>query len=82
MTGILVIAAVVFVVLFILTELLVAVLPPIIVSTLVPPAERRDVLELLAAVDTSRRSRVVRATRLAAATRRFLSHPTDRSRSR
>lgn len=74
----LVVAAVIVVALFIVTELLLAVVPLLLVITLVPPAERRDVTELLAAVDGSRRSRVARTTRLARAAHRLLRSSPDR----
>jgi hypothetical protein len=71
MNGVFVIVAVVVVALFIVTELAVAVLPMIIVITLVPPWERRDLADLLAAADSSPRLRLWPAIRLAVAARRL-----------
>jgi len=51
-------------------EAIAAVLPLLIVLTLVPPQERGAVAELLAAVDSSRRLRLWPALRAAVAARR------------
>jgi putative exporter of polyketide antibiotics len=56
--------------LFILTELLVAVLPIVVVVAMVPAEERHGLAELLAAVDSRRRLRLWRALRVAAKVRR------------
>jgi hypothetical protein len=58
------------VMLFVLAEVMAAVLPLIIVLTLVPPGERRELAELLAACDSSRRLRVWPALRTAVQARR------------
>jgi putative exporter of polyketide antibiotics len=56
--------------LFILTELIVAVLPVIVVVALVPPDERHGLAEVLAAADSRRRLRLWRALRAAVKARR------------
>jgi putative exporter of polyketide antibiotics len=56
--------------LFILVELACAVLPLLIVVTMVAPEERRALAELIAATDRSRRLRLWRALRLAVLARR------------
>ncbi|KUL27184.1 hypothetical protein [Actinoplanes awajinensis] len=60
-------ALIIFVV---LTELVAAAIPVLIVITLVPPAERADLARLLAAADSSRRLRLWPALRIATAARR------------
>jgi hypothetical protein len=54
----------------VLTELIAAVLPLVLVVALVPREERRDLAELLAAADSSRRLRLWPALRVAVAARR------------
>jgi len=66
----LVIAVTVSVLLIILTELLTAVLPIIIVLAAVPPEERHGLAELIAAADSSRRLRLWPALRVAVRARR------------
>ena len=56
--------------LFVLAEIMAAVLPLLIVVELVPPEQRRDLAELIAAYDSSRRLRVWPALRVAVAARR------------
>ena len=63
--------------LVIVVELIAAIVPLIIVVTLVPPAEREALAQLLAAADSSRRLRLWRALRLAVVARRL-----ERSRNR
>ena len=58
------------VLLVVLVELAAAVLPVLIVVTLVPPEQRRDLAECLAAADSSRRLRVWPALRAAVRARR------------
>jgi hypothetical protein len=58
------------VMLFVLAEIAAAVLPLIIVLTLVPPAERRELAHLLAACDSSRKLRIWTALRAAVMARR------------
>lgn len=65
---VLVVAAVVVTV--VLTELATATLPILIVVLLVPPEERADLAELVAAIDSSRRLRLWPALRVAVAARR------------
>jgi hypothetical protein len=54
----------------VVTEIVAAVLPLILVVALVPRDERRDLAELLAAADSSRRLRLWPALRVAVAARR------------
>jgi len=63
-----VVAALVFVV--VVSEILSALLPLLVVVTLVPPSERQGLAELLAAADSSRRLRFWSALRVAVAIRR------------
>ncbi|GGK85339.1 hypothetical protein [Mangrovihabitans endophyticus] len=71
MEGIAVLAAVaVLVMLFVLAEIAGAVLPLIIVMTLVPPDERDGLARVLAASDSSRKPRLWRALRVAVKERR------------
>ncbi|BCJ55620.1 hypothetical protein Asp14428_70950 [Actinoplanes sp. NBRC 14428] len=58
------------VVFVVVVELAAAVLPVLIVVTLVPPEERHGLAECLAAADSSRRLRVWRALRAAVVNRR------------
>lgn len=58
------------VMLFLLTEIVNAVLPVLIVITMVPPDERDGLAKVLAACDSSARLRVWRALRLAVKARR------------
>jgi hypothetical protein len=58
------------VMLFVLAEVVAAVLPLIIVLTLVPSDQRRELAELLAACDSSRRLRLWPALRTAVKARR------------
>jgi hypothetical protein len=74
------------VLLFVLAEVIAAVLPLIIVVTLVPPEQRRELAELLAACDSSRRLRIWPALRAAVRARRQtrdrnLNVPGDREAS-
>ncbi|WP_033344150.1 hypothetical protein [Catenuloplanes japonicus] len=59
------------VVFFLVVELVVATIPLLIVVTLVPPGERRELAEVLAAADHGRRLRVWPALRAAVAARRL-----------
>jgi hypothetical protein len=70
MTGLLVLLAIGVIALFVLTELTAAVLPVIVVVTMVPPEERHDLAKLLAAADSRRRLRLWRALRVAVKARR------------
>jgi putative exporter of polyketide antibiotics len=54
----------------VVSEIVVAVLPLVLVIALVPREERRDLAELLAAADSRRRLRLWPALRIAAASRR------------
>jgi putative exporter of polyketide antibiotics len=54
----------------VVTEVVVAVLPLVLIVALVPQEERRDLAELLAAADSRRRLRLWPALRIAAAARR------------
>ena len=63
-------AVAVLVGLFVLVEVAAAVLPLIIVMTLVPAAERRDLAAVLAATDSSRKLRLWPALRLAVRARK------------
>jgi hypothetical protein len=65
----------VLIALIILTELLAATLPLLLVVTMVPPHERAQLAELLAATDHSRRLRLWPALRTATATRRHQNPP-------
>jgi hypothetical protein len=56
--------------LFVTMEIVAAVLPLILVVTLVPPAERPALAELIAAADSTRRLRIWSALRLAVRARR------------
>lgn len=74
MTGLAVVAAVAAVVLVVaVMEVLAAVLPLVIVVTLVPHEERPALAELLAAADSSRRLRLWPALRCAVSARRSSS---------
>ena len=55
---------------FLVVELITATLPLLLVITLVPHAERRELAMLLAAADSSRRLRLWPALRAAVAARR------------
>jgi hypothetical protein len=70
MTGHLVIVAVAALAILVLTELLAAALPVVIVIAMVPPEEREGLAKLLAACDSSRRLRLWPALRLAVRARR------------
>jgi len=70
MTGLLVLIAVAVVLLFIACELAAAVLPLLVVMTLIPPEERHGLAEVLAAADCRRRLRLWRALRVAVKARR------------
>ncbi len=61
--------------LVVLVELAAAVLPILIVVTLVPPEERSGVAELIAAADSSRRLRLWPALRVAVDARRASRTP-------
>jgi hypothetical protein len=65
----------VLIALIILTELLAATLPLLLVVTMVPPHERAQLAELLAAADHSRRLRFWPALRTATAARRHQIPP-------
>jgi hypothetical protein len=70
MTGYLVIIAVGALLVLVLTELVAAALPVVIVIATVPPQERADLARLLAACDSSRRLRLWPALRAAVRARR------------
>jgi putative exporter of polyketide antibiotics len=70
MTGYLVIVAVGAVAILVLTELIAAALPVVIVIAMVPPEEREGLAKLLAACDSSRKLRLWRALRAAVRARR------------
>jgi len=71
MTSLAVVATVAGLVAFlIVSEVVAAVLPLVIVVAFVPPEERRGLAELLAATDSSRRLRLWPALRAAATARR------------
>lgn len=70
MDGALALVAIGTIALFITTELMGAVLPLVVVMTLIPPEERHGLAEVLAAADSRRRLRLWRALRLAAKARR------------
>ena len=80
MSGHLVIIAMGALVILVLTELLAAALPVIIVIALVPPEEREGLAKLLAACDSSRRLRLWPALRLAVRARRAQARPTPTER--
>jgi hypothetical protein len=63
-------AVVTLVMLFVLAEISAAVLPLIIVLSVVPPEERHELAQLIAACDSSRRLRLWPALRLAVKARR------------
>jgi hypothetical protein len=63
-----IVAALVF--LIVVSEIVCALVPILVVVTLVPPAERKGLAEVLAAADSSRRLRFWRALRVAVAVRR------------
>jgi len=69
-TGYLVIVAVGAVAVLVMTELVAAALPVVIVIAVVPPEEREGLAKLLAACDSSRRLRLWPALRLAVRARR------------
>lgn len=58
------------VMLFVFAEVAAAVLPLIVVLAVVPPGQRRELAELIAACDSSRRLRLWRALRVAVKARR------------
>ncbi|MFC7533654.1 hypothetical protein [Actinoplanes sp. GCM10030250] len=60
------------VVLFLVVEITSAVLPVLIVITMVPREDRRELAELLATIDSSRRLRLWSALRAAVRSRRTL----------
>lgn len=64
------VAVAVLVMLFVLAEIAAAVLPLIIVLTMVPPEQRQSLAELIAACDSSRRLRLWPALRTAVKARR------------
>lgn len=64
------VAAVAVILLVILVEFLSAVLPMVIVLTMVPPAERHGLAELLAAADSSPKLRLWSALKVATLARR------------
>jgi hypothetical protein len=70
MTVSLVIVAMGALMVLILTELVAATLPVVIVIAMVPPEERESLARLLAACDSSRRLRLWPALRLAVRARR------------
>jgi hypothetical protein len=70
MTGTIVVAVAATLLLCVVFELLAAVLPLILVLTLVRPEERRTLADLLAAADCSHRLRLWSALRRAVATHR------------
>jgi len=67
---VLVLAAIGTLVVLLLTELVAAVLPILVVVALVPPEERGELADLLAAADSRRRLRLWRALRVAVHARR------------
>jgi hypothetical protein len=69
-TDYVVIVAVGALALLVLTELVAAALPVLIVIAMVPPEEREGLAKLLAACDSSRKLRLWRALRLAVRARR------------
>jgi hypothetical protein len=70
-TGLAIFAVVaLLVLLLIMAEVAAAVLPLLIVVTLVPPAERGSLADVIAAADSSRRLRLWPALRVAVAARR------------
>jgi putative exporter of polyketide antibiotics len=70
MTLAIAIAVLVVVILAVLAEVVSAVLPIVIVLTMVPPEERHGLAELLAAADSSRKLRLWSALRVAVLARR------------
>ncbi|MET7396946.1 hypothetical protein ABZS66_26030 [Dactylosporangium sp. NPDC005572] len=70
MTGYVVIVAAGALGLIVLTELVAAALPVVIVIAMVPPEEREGLARLIAACDSSRRLRLWPALRLAVRARR------------
>jgi hypothetical protein len=58
------------IVLVVIVELAAAVLPILVVVTLVPPAERQGLAEVVAAIDSSRRLRLWPALRASVRARR------------
>lgn len=70
MTDYIVIVALGALVVLVLTELVAAALPVLIVIAMVPPEEREGLARLLAACDSSRRLRLWPALRLATLARR------------
>lgn len=66
-------AAIAIVIVLAVLEVIAAILPLLIVLTLVPPDERTAVAQLLAAVDSSRRLRLWPALRAAVAARRSIA---------
>lgn len=70
MNSALVLAVLGTLVLVVVTELVTAVLPLVLVIALVPREERRDLADLLAAADSSRRLRLWPALRTAVRARR------------
>lgn len=70
MTDYLVIATVGALAVLVLTELVAAALPVVIVIAMVPPEERDGLARLMAACDSSRKLRLWRALRLAVQARR------------
>ncbi|WP_157442067.1 hypothetical protein [Actinoplanes awajinensis] len=82
MTGTLVAVVLAGLTMFVVSELVVAVLPMIIVIAFIPPVERPGVATVLAAAGGSRRLRLWRALRLAVKARRLTrgnAGPLDRS---
>jgi hypothetical protein len=69
----------VLVLLFVVTELTAAVLPLLLVVTMVPPEERRTLADLIAATDSSHRIRFWPALRVAVGAQR-LSRARNRGR--
>lgn len=70
MTGYIAIVAVGALMILVLTELVAAALPVLIVIAMVPPEEREGLARLLAACDSSRRLRLWPTLRLAVRARR------------
>ena len=70
MTGYVVIVAIGALVVLVLTELVAAALPVVIVIAMVPPEQRDGLARLLAACDSSRKLRLWPALRLAIQARR------------
>lgn len=76
MNGLVVIVAMGALAIIVLTELVAAALPVVIVIALVPPEERESLAKLLAACDSSRKLRLWPALRLAVRARRAQAGPT------